>query len=66
MKTDIKQECQGRWSGVLTNLGIDERIFNGKHQPCIFAVVMTEPDGIGQKNFITAPNVEANSQLIWQ
>ena len=33
---DIKQECQGRWSGVLTNLGIDERIFNGKHQPCIF------------------------------
>lgn len=33
---DIKQECAGRWSGVLTNLGIDERIFNGKHQPCIF------------------------------
>lgn len=36
MRVDIKQECAGRWSGVLTNLGIDARLFNGKHQPCLF------------------------------
>ena len=33
---DIKQECQGRWSGILTNLGINAELFNGKHQPCLF------------------------------
>ena len=36
MKADLKTECVGRWSSILTNLGINAQIFNGKHQPCIF------------------------------
>jgi putative DNA primase/helicase len=36
VKTDIKQECIGRWSGILTNLGINAELFSGKHQPCVF------------------------------
>lgn len=34
MKVDIKQQCEGRWSGVLANLGVPEQFFNGKHQDC--------------------------------
>lgn len=36
MRSDIKQECIGRWAPILTNLGINAQLFNGKHQPCIF------------------------------
>jgi putative DNA primase/helicase len=36
MRVDIKQECIGRWAPILTNLGINAQLFNGKHQPCIF------------------------------
>jgi putative DNA primase/helicase len=36
MRVDIKQECQGRWAPILTNLGINAELFSGKHQPCLF------------------------------
>ena len=36
MRSDIKQECAGRWAPILTNLGIKAELFNGKHQPCVF------------------------------
>ena len=36
MLAQIKQECHGRWSGILTSLGMDEKVFNGRHQPCVF------------------------------
>jgi len=36
MKADLKTECVGRWAPILTNLGINAQIFNGKHQPCPF------------------------------
>ena len=36
MRADIKTECVGRWAPILTNLGINAQIFNGKHQPCVF------------------------------
>lgn len=32
--TDIKVECAGRWSSVLTNIGIDAEYLSGKHGPC--------------------------------
>jgi putative DNA primase/helicase len=36
MKRDIKAEFVGRWESVLVNIGIEENVFSGKHQPCIF------------------------------
>ena len=36
MKADIKTECVGRWAPILTNIGINAQLFNGKHQPCPF------------------------------
>lgn len=33
---ELKDQCVGRWAGVLSSLGMDERLFNGKHGPCIY------------------------------
>jgi len=31
---NLKEQCIGRWYSILTTLGVDEKILNGKHQPC--------------------------------
>lgn len=31
---DIKQHCKGRIAPVLVSLGYEQKLFNGKHQPC--------------------------------
>ena len=36
MKTELRDECAGKWANVLQSIGIDERVFNGQHQPCIY------------------------------
>ena len=33
---DVKVSAVGRWASILTNLGIDEQYFSGKHGPCPF------------------------------
>lgn len=51
MRIDIKEQCRGRWSGVLSGLGIDERIFNGRHQPCLFCGGKDRARWVKQKEF---------------
>lgn len=36
MNTSIHTQCAGRWDQVLKAIGMDERVFNGRHQPCIY------------------------------
>lgn len=36
MKQDIYEQCAGRWESILIAVGIEERVFTGKHQPCIY------------------------------
>ena len=36
MREDIKELARGRWYGILTTLGFDGELLNGKHQPCPF------------------------------
>ena len=36
MREDIKEAARGRWYGILTTLGIEAELLNGKHQPCPF------------------------------
>lgn len=31
---ELKDQCSGRWAGVLVCLGMDERLFNGRHGDC--------------------------------
>jgi hypothetical protein len=33
-RTSTMDEAKGRWRHILTALGVDEKIMNGKHQPC--------------------------------
>jgi putative DNA primase/helicase len=35
MKTELREECRGKWTSVLQFIGIDGKYLNGKHQPCL-------------------------------
>lgn len=32
---ELKHQCTGRWSSVLIALGMDQQLFNGRHQDCV-------------------------------
>lgn len=34
MKTDIHDQCHGLWSQVLSNIGVNDDLFNGKYHTC--------------------------------
>ncbi|MGZ8954480.1 MAG: toprim domain-containing protein [Methylovulum sp.] len=35
MKSELKDECAGKWHSVLQFIGIEAKYLNGKHQPCL-------------------------------
>ena len=34
MRVPLRDRAQGRWRGILPQLGVPETFLNGKHQPC--------------------------------
>lgn len=36
MRLDIKQQCAGKWTGVLSSIGFPDHLLNGKHHICPF------------------------------
>jgi len=33
---EITEQCQGRWTQILSSIGIEQRYLSGKHTPCVF------------------------------
>jgi putative DNA primase/helicase len=48
---ELKDQCSGKWASVLVCLGLDEKVFNGRHQPCIYCGGKDRARWIKQKEF---------------
>jgi putative DNA primase/helicase len=36
MRAELRDQCAGRWVSVLVSIGMEERLFSGKHGPCLY------------------------------